>query len=292
MAISGNATTVDGAAVDLVRVFRWPGGSLVGAVQPDANGDWSFLLPGDSEIGLTYIADGCRPVTHGPYFVEGADDYWESVTLLLHFDGNNSSGAFVDSSSYKNAVTRYPGALITSDKASIGESSAHFNGTPDGWIASDPRSDFSAHQDFTLEMWLYHSAFTRLEYIAANRDSSELRNRWVLECSDSGRVAFMWWNSSRGITWTQIGYMSPDTWTHVAVSVGDGLIRTFLDGQLKSVKSITTRPSEVSTRLVIGRSLAEINRNWTGYIDELRFTSGVGRYSQDFAPPVQPYPSL
>src|SRR5690554_4623014 len=73
MFFSGNATTAEGNPVDLVRIFQWPAGGLETVVTPDETGDWEVFLFWDGDYGVTYIADGCQPVTHGPYSV--VDDF-------------------------------------------------------------------------------------------------------------------------------------------------------------------------------------------------------------------------
>ena len=72
MQISGNATTADGAAADFVRAFLWPNLDLAGTAVPAQNGDWTIELTAEVDYGITYIAAGCQPITHGPYYVEGA----------------------------------------------------------------------------------------------------------------------------------------------------------------------------------------------------------------------------
>lgn len=69
---AGNATVQGGGPVDLVRVFRWPNGELLRTATPDSSGDWAVLFPTEAsiEVGVTYIAAGCQPITHGPYLFE------------------------------------------------------------------------------------------------------------------------------------------------------------------------------------------------------------------------------
>lgn len=66
--INGNATAA-GGPVDHVLIFRWPQGPIMAQATPDQNGDWSALAPA-GEYGVTYISEGCQPITHGPYLAE------------------------------------------------------------------------------------------------------------------------------------------------------------------------------------------------------------------------------
>lgn len=67
--LSGNATTAAGVPADVVAVFAWPEGARVATATPSSNGDWSAQVP-PGIYGVTYISEGCQPITHGPYTVE------------------------------------------------------------------------------------------------------------------------------------------------------------------------------------------------------------------------------
>lgn len=68
ISVAGNATAA-GGSVDHVLIFRWPAGPIMAQASPEQNGDWSALSPA-GEYGVTYIAEGCQPITHGPYLAE------------------------------------------------------------------------------------------------------------------------------------------------------------------------------------------------------------------------------
>ena len=65
--ITGKAKRFNGAAIDYVSVFEWSNGSQIGKVVPDVLGNWSFNYADAMDVGITYVADGCEPITHGKY---------------------------------------------------------------------------------------------------------------------------------------------------------------------------------------------------------------------------------
>ena len=67
--ISSNLTTQSGAPGDEVVIRNWTTRELVAKVIPDANGDWSADVP-PGTYDVSYIAENCAPVIHGPYTVE------------------------------------------------------------------------------------------------------------------------------------------------------------------------------------------------------------------------------
>ena len=65
--IEGKAKKYDGTAIDYVLLFDWASGGYVGKSVPDASGNWQYEYVKDLNVGITYVADGCEPITHGAY---------------------------------------------------------------------------------------------------------------------------------------------------------------------------------------------------------------------------------
>jgi DNA-binding beta-propeller fold protein YncE len=67
--ISSNLTTQAGSAGDEVVIRGWGTRELVAKVIPDSAGDWSAEVP-PGVYDVSYLAEGCAPIIHGPYTVE------------------------------------------------------------------------------------------------------------------------------------------------------------------------------------------------------------------------------
>ena len=65
--INGKAKRFDGTAIDYASVFYWKTGKCIAQIKPDGAGNWSFDYHANMIVGITYVADGCEPITHGPY---------------------------------------------------------------------------------------------------------------------------------------------------------------------------------------------------------------------------------
>lgn len=84
--ITGRAKKHDGTAIDYVSIFNWSDGKCIAQVTPDASGVWSYGYDRALSVGVTYIANGCEPITHGPYdfnYVSGIPS-----DTILHYDFN------------------------------------------------------------------------------------------------------------------------------------------------------------------------------------------------------------
>lgn len=65
--ITGRAKRYDGLPIDYVLLFAWKTGACIAKRIPDAAGNWSFDYDTSLIVGITYVSDGCEPITHGAY---------------------------------------------------------------------------------------------------------------------------------------------------------------------------------------------------------------------------------
>lgn len=65
--ITGRAKRFDGLPIDYVLLFSWKTGACIAKRIPDAAGNWSFDYDTNLIVGITYVSDGCEPITHGAY---------------------------------------------------------------------------------------------------------------------------------------------------------------------------------------------------------------------------------
>lgn len=86
--IQGTAKKFDGTAIDYVSIFNWGDGKCIAQVVPDALGAWQYTYSKNLEVGLTYVADGCEPITHGAYNFEYVHN--PLLETILHYDFNGN----------------------------------------------------------------------------------------------------------------------------------------------------------------------------------------------------------
>lgn len=231
---------------------------------------------------------------YGDSFV-GNDPYFANVVLLLHMDGAEGSTVFTDVKNH--TITANGNAKISTAQSRFGAASGAFDGSGD-WLSSGYVADWDLLPGpFTIEGWVY---------ITANRD-----NR--IFATGGGAAA---WNATNGIhvlvqrrsgqldLQLASGGSSPivalggslplNTWVHIAVSVGGGTARGFINGvQVLSFSTTGVNRPSGNPSLGIGKIPGETNPgSWDfgGYMDELRVTKGIARYTADFTPPTAPFP--
>lgn len=202
-----------------------------------------------------------------------------SVVLLLHGNGTNNSTTITDSSFSAKTVTAYGDAKISTTQSKFGGSSITFDGTGD--YLSTTHNDFAfGTGDFTVEMWFYISSLTAgYSHLIDTRTADS--NGFGLGVEADGKVFLFSINAFR----VEAGSVSTATWYHIAVSRASGVTKVFLSGtQVGADWSASTDYTQTTYLFgkYYGGSLYALN----GYIDDIRITKGVARYTANFTPPA------
>jgi len=210
------------------------------------------------------------------------DPYAASVSLLLHMDGSNGSTTFADSSSSPKTVTANGGVIVSTAQSKFGGASAYFNSTTDSLSFADPALGTG---DFTIEMWFKTASSVQYAQLIGNESSgySLLMNN---ASSTAGDIAL--YNGSLVCASSGTSYRD-DAWHHVAVTRLGTALTIWVDGVSKA--TATSSASYSGQTNYVGRNNVYAPRNFVGYIDELRITKGVARYTATFTPSTTAFPN-
>lgn len=214
-----------------------------------------------------------------------ADPYIANVSLLLHCDGADGSTVFTDNSPRPKTVTVSGTARISNTQAKWGGTSAKFDGS--GFLTLDGSSDFVfGTGDFTIEFWLY------------NLDTTG--NRWFIDFEPNdgshaaGKINIL--NYGATTPWVQIAettvltggaVITTGSWQHIALTRAGTNLKLFVDGtQTGSTVTNSTNLDVGANRPILGTIGWGENSGFTGYLDDIRITKGVARYTANFTPPI------
>lgn len=263
----------------LFKKHKHVGGYIGSSIIPES----SFISSSASGTYSSNEINVFKKRSKWPLFGE-ADTYFSNVVLLLAADGTNGSVVLNDSSSYNHTINIVGNAELRTDIKKFGLSSLYiFGGSANIASLSSNNWNFNTN-DFTIECWIYPTAG-----IGASRDilskfttlSSNLD--FLLEIdSANGNLKFSAGNNAT-ISILSNSAVPLNVWSHVAISRVSGVTRMFIDGALQSSTSTGsfTIPNNTTT-LTIGKSSTNSDP-FSGYIDEIRITRNVGRYSSSFS---------
>lgn len=218
----------------------------------------------------------------------GADPYWSSVVVLLHFDGSDLSSTITNEVSGGLAFAPLnSNARISTTEFVFGgaslrvQSSSHVNGNPDtaAAVLALGTGDFTIEYRYRPDSVTGELQQLNLAPATGNVD---------IQLETIGTTVTYYTNGGYRIT-SAAGVVAVNTWAAIALSRVSGTSRMFVNGtQVGS--DYTDGQNFPAERIWIG--------NWTGggaaatgYYDELRITKGVGRYSGNYTPAVAAFPN-
>lgn len=213
------------------------------------------------------------------------DPYFASVVLLLHCDGSNGSTTFPDSSSSAKTMLVSADAQVDTGQKKYGTGSLKLDASGDYLRTNSSSADFSfsTATDFTVEAWVYVQAASPN---TVNWFALTARKYYFGTYSGAVVVGGSGWANLFLGTTSFTPYL--DKWTHVAHTRSGSTHRLFVDGVLKETASNSGSVGDTDTAS-IGND-PNFGPVFNGWIDEVRVTKGVCRYTADFIPPPAAFP--
>ncbi len=249
------------------------------------DGGYACGVTCDPDAGLAACGSACVPF----------DPYASNVVLLMHFDGPNGSTTFTDQVGHP--VTAQGSADISTAQSKFGGASGYFDNPTGGsylTIPNSPEWDLT-NGDSTVEMWIYPLSWPTSTPVLLSQSPTGNDGQWsVIADTRVGSPSIWIGHNGGGSEIRSTGGLALNTWAHVAIERSSGSTLIFVNGVL--LASATVNPyTSTSNSLYIAAG----NTNtygctycWNGYIDELRITKGVARYTTNFAPPTAAFPDV
>lgn len=217
------------------------------------------------------------------------DAHYQNVSLLLHCDGANNSTSFNDSSPSPKAATRVGDAKISTVQAKFGGASLYCDGAGDAITFSNNASLQFGAGDFTIEFWLYTTKVSQaVDYprILAKGDYLTSGGWNLVYFKSSGLVYFDIYSGGSIALGIPAGSVADGVWVHLAIVRSGSTVRSFMNGVKQGEGANTTNLNASNVLAIAGTSSLAGSGSFAGYIDDMRITKGVARYSESFAPPA------
>lgn len=236
----------------------------------------------------------------------GIDPYFANVVALLHMDGTNGSTTIVDDSPSPKTWSCNATAVLNTATKKFGPSSLALNGshnttTGQSSVSTPDDADFDfGSGNFTLEAWVFYTtapnSFDISHTLFAKRASSAVLGPFYVALNYyMGQVVFLANAVVAGPTPVSvIGTVprSAGSFYHVALTRSGADLRLFVDGvQDGPTASLVGALVTNSNSLQVGAGGDTRDYAMDGFVDDLRITKGVARYTADFTPPAAPFPN-
>ena len=210
------------------------------------------------------------------------DAYYDNVALLLPFDQDVQGGCpVIDYSKYHHGAVPVLATKLSTVQAKYGSVSLDVL-TSGSCLQLTDTSDFIiGTQDFTIEAWVYTtSTVSARRYILSVNNS--VTTQWQFSLNSGPNNLGFGHNSSLISGSTDI---PKNQWVHVAVTRGGGYLNLWVNGVADATQvADSTNFSSANTPYV--GTMNGSGSTFTGYIDDLRLTIGVARYTTTFTPPT------
>ena len=239
----------------------------------------------EKSSGKNLLLNSDREIYTNGGYEKQFDQYYNSVTLLLHADDFTDNGT-------KSYSLNNSGVAVSTTEYKFSPGSFYFNGSSSFSINETSNGDSSAgfyfgHDAFTIEMWINPSV-NNVDQTIFDLGTNNQVNPFAAAMNTSGNLILSNSRTTSGQTvfYTSSAVIPVDEWTHIAIcKTGNfgGDVRVYING----VQDGATLLTEFDNRFIISGYLRPIfglggftsaSDYFTGYMDEIRFTKGVSRF--------------
>jgi len=301
VAINGVASSGTTPSTYLRQWVNWAIVRSSGTVKVYVNGVQNMSFTSSGSIGNSGITVGCRfnATEFFPGYiadfrvVKGTAVYTTTFTpptapltaitntsLLLSY-----TNAGILDNAMMNDLETVGNAQISTSVKKYGAGSMYFDGTGD-WLACTPEPVQFGTGSFTIEAWAYPTASRYNPIITRNWSGN---NRLILAITSSGAIT-VWVGHAATGWYTGTSSTTPcatlNAWYHIALVRNGSTVTAYVNGISVLTGSTTaTMTDSNTTPLYIGYYFGD-GSAFQGYIDDLRVTKGVARYTANFTPPT------
>jgi hypothetical protein len=212
------------------------------------------------------------------------DANWSNVGLLMSFEGGLADATG------KTTATASGGAAVTTAQAKFGTGALALNGTS-SYVTTNAVSLGAGA--FTVESWVKTTGTSSNAFIIGFRDPAHSAGIHLTTGGFNGTgVGTFRIGGSTGGDIAGTTRIDDGTWHHIALTRDSGnALRLFVDGKLEATGSDTTNYTGYANRPIIGVHDYLVNQDYfNGYVDEVRITPGVARYTANFSVPTTAFP--
>jgi hypothetical protein len=204
-------------------------------------------------------------------------------------EGANNSTTFTDNSYTTKTPAANGTAKISTTTSKFGSASGSFNGS--GYLNIPYSSDFDlSGGDFTIEGWINLSSVgaaggagwsDATTMTVVTKHNAGIAADWLFSIDRANYVHFY---TNGAFYYREIPAITTGAWYHFAVVKNSGTYAIYWNGTQAGDSFVAATTNSVST-LGVGADRPNSPRWYVnGYIDEIRISKGIARYTGNFTP--------
>lgn len=261
----------------------------------DATKTSSYSFPDSGLLIGTYKGGGSFPSWFNGYIsnlrvIKGTAQYTAAFTpptepltaitntsLLCNF----TNAAIIDNTG-KNVLETVGNAQIDTGTKKFGTGALEFDGTGDWLLAPNTPDNQLGTGNFTIELWVYLATGD----IGSNRgliSKGTASTGWSVSLNTTEKVVFSYTSS----TITSSGAITSNAWNHIAVvreGTGSNQTKIYINGTNDGTGTVSTDFNQTDS-LYVGANRTG-GDPMKGFIDDVRITKGIARYTANFTAPT------
>ncbi len=178
-------------------------------------------------------------------------------------------------------------AKISTAQNKFGGSGAIFDGSGDSITTADSEDWNFGTGDFTIDFWAYPTVRTCGNYqmMMTQGAGGTFYFGPGNACGD-GANYFRYYNYNLSLSLQDASQLALNTWTHVAVVRYGNTWTLYKNGVASASTSNTGAAGNFTGSLTIGYNAGD---DFQGYLDEIRVSKGIARWTTSFTPPALAY---
>lgn len=214
------------------------------------------------------------------------DPYFANVSLLLHMDGVNASTTFTDNSVNNFTVTPVGNAQISTAQSKFGGASLSLDGSGDGINLPENTAFEYGTNNYTVEFFIYFNTRNPNGEIIYDHRTVATQNVPSIYVQSNGIITLFINGDFRILN---AGSITTGLWYHIALVRNSGTTSIYLNGTLAG--ATTYSYNSLNLAPYFGYYKLSNLYGLNGFLDEIRITKGVARYTSNFTPPTVPFPN-
>ncbi len=219
----------------------------------------------------------------------GNDSY---TKLLIQSGAADGSTIFADASLSAHTITVNGDTHYTTAAKKFGATSLRFDGAGDSLALADSTDWDFGDANFTIDGWINLSAATQGASIIAHRTVDGF-NGFSLIVTAENKLQFIADDDNSAawaINFTSTDVLPINEWSHFALVRNGADFEFYINGSASGSTQSDISIYNDKVALTIGGE--ENNYFFNGYLDELRISKGIARWTKDFTPPTEAYDAV